>query len=690
MNSTYRSEIDGLRCLSVIAVIVYHANINISGYKIVSGGFLGVDIFFVISGFLITNIFLNEYQTNGSISILDFFIRRVRRILPILYLVLIFTIIGGWIILLPHSLVELSKSLLSTIFFSSNFYFYFYDQTYAAENSLLIPLLHTWSLSIEEQFYVIYPLFAYFFLRKRKFLTFLIFSFFLFFFTSLLIRSFSVDANFYFITSRGWELLAGAISAVYLFRKDSFIETINKIKFLNYLCLFVIIFCLFWFNDKMNLPGILTLFPVLSCCILLINYQNDHIYKILQIPIFVKVGLISYSLYLWHYPIFAFNRVALFSKDNFLIEVFLIIVLFVISFLSFKYVEKPFRDKNLISTKILSLTLLLVFFLLFLVSINIILNKGYLNRIPKILENHYKQNNYRNFSQDDENCHNRLGNKGFCKYRVKDPVGEIYLLGDSQTDAMLSSMIELSKINRYNLIHMSYSGNLFLYDFVIKKKNTNKILYDEKRHYYRYEEIKNSQSNNKIVIINGIYEKYFNDMDTYYKNEKKKLKERSDNLVHKNETNFEVKNRVIKLKKEFKKSIEMILNLPNTKVILVYPTPIPYRDLSQILLNKFNKKRLQSLSRLSNVNHFDDLGKFFNQDYSLSRKYYENINKEVFNFFDQLNYSNIIKIYPEKLLCFSKFKCKVVSNNNLIYFDKIHLSYEGSKLINKKIIEELN
>ena len=688
MKINYRSEIDGLRCLSVISVLIYHANIYLLDFKILSGGFLGVDIFFVISGFLITNIFLKEYYTKGSINIISFFKRRVRRILPVLFLVLSLTLIGSWVILLPHSLVELCKSIISTLLFSSNFYFHFYGQSYGAENSLLVPLLHTWSLSIEEQFYILYPFIAVFFLKKKKFFNFLIFSFFFFFFSSLILRSYSSDANFYFIISRGWELIAGAISSVLIFNNYDIVNKINKLRYLKFFSLLIIITCLLLFSDDMNLPGILTLLPVTASCFMLLNTRKDFVYKMLSFPFVVQIGLISYSLYLWHYPIYAFNRILKLSSDNIIFEIYVIILLFFISFLSYIFFEKPFRNKKKISFKTLSISLIIIFISLMFFSLKIIKNNGYNKRIPKILDNHYKKNNYRNFSQNELACHNRIGNQGFCKYSVDNSKGEIFLLGDSQTDAMLSSFIELSKKENLSITHMSYSGNLFLNDFVLMKKKTGKVYYDEKRHDYRYLAIKNSKAKNKIVIINGIYEKYFNDMDTYYNNGEKKLKVRSDSIVHKDEKNFEKNHRILKLQEGFERSLKMILDIPNTRVVLVYPTPIPYRNLSQDLLNKFNKKRLSSLLNLTRSN-FDNLENDFINNFQISRKYFKEINKKVFDLFDDLQYSNLIKVYPENILCESKLFCKIAINNKLIYFDKIHLSYEGSKLLNQSIIKEL-
>src|SRR6056300_1545896 len=171
MKLTYRPEIDGLRAIAVGAVILNHAPITILGNQPFKGGFIGVDIFFVISGYLITSIILKELVATGSFSFIYFYERRIRRILPALLFVMLASLPFAWMYLLPSSFVDFSKSLLYSLGFSSNFYFHYTGQEYGAESGLLKPFLHTWSLSVEEQYYILFPMvlfitFKYF----RKFL----------------------------------------------------------------------------------------------------------------------------------------------------------------------------------------------------------------------------------------------------------------------------------------------------------------------------------------------------------------------------------------------------------------------------------------------------------------------------------------------------------------------------------------
>ena len=154
----YRPEIDGLRAIAVMAVLLYHAELFIGKTQLFAGGFLGVDVFFVISGYLITSLILTEYQSTGSFSFPNFYERRARRLLPALLTVMLAFLPVGWFVLMPTQLIDFSKSLISSIFFASNLYWNETLHEYGAESALLKPFLHTWSLAVEEQFYILFPI----------------------------------------------------------------------------------------------------------------------------------------------------------------------------------------------------------------------------------------------------------------------------------------------------------------------------------------------------------------------------------------------------------------------------------------------------------------------------------------------------------------------------------------------------
>ena len=159
MKINYRPEIDGLRAISVLAVIFYHADFSLFGHALFQGGFIGVDIFFVISGYLITSLILKEINHTNQFSFKNFYERRIRRILPVLLAIIIISSIVSYFILMPYSLIDYGKSILSVILFSSNIYFWITGSKYGAESEFTKPMLHTWSLSIEEEFYILFPIF---------------------------------------------------------------------------------------------------------------------------------------------------------------------------------------------------------------------------------------------------------------------------------------------------------------------------------------------------------------------------------------------------------------------------------------------------------------------------------------------------------------------------------------------------
>ena len=391
MKLTYRPEIDGLRAIAVGAVIFYHAQITILGHYPFKGGFIGVDIFFVISGYLITSIILKELITTNSFSFKHFYQRRIRRILPVLLFVMMISLPFAWIYLLPSSFIDFSKSILYSLGFSSNFYFHYSGQIYGAESGLLKPFLHTWSLSVEEQYYIIFPIvllviFKYF---RKYIIHILIFGFFI----SLGLADWGsrnhLSFNFYMLPTRVWELLAGSILAYFEINNGhrSKNKTLNLI--LPMIGLLLIGHSILFFNDKMFHPSFYTLSPIIGVCLIIwFSDKNELITKILSTKLFVGVGLISYSLYLWHYPIFAFNRLISFSDNNIIKETLLAIIILVISVLSYLYIEVPYRKKN--DFKKLIFNLSIMSFFLMIMNLSVIFSKG----LDYRFENIYFKNVY--------------------------------------------------------------------------------------------------------------------------------------------------------------------------------------------------------------------------------------------------------------------------------------------------------
>jgi len=397
MKTRYRSEIDGLRAIAVGAVILYHAQISFSGFKIFKGGFIGVDIFFLISGYLITSIILNEIIKTGSFSFKYFYERRVRRILPALIFVMVASFPFAWIYLVPSHLVEFSKSILYSLGFSSNFFFHFSGQIYGALDGLFKPFLHTWSLSVEEQYYIFFPVILI--IIFKYFRIYLIHTLIIGFIISLILAEWTSrnypSISFYFIHTRMWELLAGSILAYFDItkihnKKDKFLSSTLTLFGFS-----LIVYSLLFFDDKILHPSLYTLVPILGVCLIIwFSNKNHLIIKILSSNLFVGVGLISYSLYLWHYPVFAFIKISGLVSGSIISKLYLIPTLFCLSIFSYYYIEKPFRDKK-ISFKKIILYLTISFITLIILNLKIIEENGFATRfgyLKKINENYNPDN----------------------------------------------------------------------------------------------------------------------------------------------------------------------------------------------------------------------------------------------------------------------------------------------------------
>jgi peptidoglycan/LPS O-acetylase OafA/YrhL len=362
MKINYKPHIDGLRAIGVISVIFYHLKISFFNFDLFSGGFLGVDVFFVISGYLITTIIINELNHSNSFSFVNFYLRRARRILPALYLVMLVSIPVALIFLRPAELVNYSNSILYTLIFLSNFFFYNSTTDYGAELSLEIPFLHTWTLSVEEQFYLLFPIFLFFVYKffKEK----------LFIFLSIVAISSLLFAhwahfdhplfNFYFSFSRAWELLAGSLVAYIKLKKKR-----EHHRFLKEVCpfagIFSIFFSIFFFSTELTHPSFFTLFAVIGTCLVIFYTDKPSIvYKCLSINYMVFIGLISYSLYIWHYPVLSFVKIQEFGFDNLITKIVILMFVFFLSVLSYFFVEKIFRNKEIISTKVFIVNIFLI------------------------------------------------------------------------------------------------------------------------------------------------------------------------------------------------------------------------------------------------------------------------------------------------------------------------------------------
>lgn len=343
---SYRPDIDGLRAVAVLSVVIYHIN------KLwMPGGYVGVDIFFVISGFLITRNIWGEME-GGRFSFADFYLRRIRRIAPAFLAMTAVTVLSGTLLLLPDDLLSLARSALWGAFSLSNVYFWRYlDTGYFAESADEVPLLHTWSLGVEEQFYFLWPsllLLALFF-RKRRAAAIAIAA-------VICVASFACGEltnvaaqkfSYYMLPARAGELMVGALLALWTRRMGASTGDMSARALAEALAIVgsgLVVGSLYLLNDSSRFPGINALYPCIGAAMLMMagGMRSRIVGAVLTLRPMVFVGLISYSLYLWHWPILAFIRY-FYGEVEGVHALGAILAMLVLSVLSYRYVELPTR-----------------------------------------------------------------------------------------------------------------------------------------------------------------------------------------------------------------------------------------------------------------------------------------------------------------------------------------------------------
>lgn len=334
----YRPEVDGLRAVAVLPVMLFHA-----GFSWFSGGFVGVDVFFVISGYLITGILIKELS-EGRYSIINFYERRARRILPALTLIVLLCIPFAWMWMTPTEFKLFTESVGTVAIFLSNFLF-LAELGYFASDSEFQPLIHTWSLAIEEQFYVLYPIIlwaAYRFGKTRLALwvtgLLCIVSLVL---CQILIADYPAK-NFFFSPSRFWEILVGSLVALIFMRSGPRANNILAIIGLAMICAAIV-----FYDELTPFPSYYTLLPVLGTALVLaFGAAGTWVARLLSLAPFVWVGLISYSAYLWHQPLFAFTRLRTLGEPSPGVMMILILLSLGLAYCSWRWIETPFRKKG--------------------------------------------------------------------------------------------------------------------------------------------------------------------------------------------------------------------------------------------------------------------------------------------------------------------------------------------------------
>ena len=659
MKLNYRPEIDGLRAVAVLSVIFYHAEFNFAGMYPFKGGFFGVDIFFVISGYLITSLILKELYLTGSFSFINFFERRARRILPVLYLVILVSFFFAYNFLLEGDFNGYKNSIYSAIGFISNIYFYNEELEYFNQKNLLKPFLHTWSLAVEEQFYILFPIFLVLTFRFIK--QYIFFIMVVVFFISFLMANLWVydypQSTFYLLPTRVWELMAGSIIAYFELKNEKplVIGILNKtMPILGFL---LITFAIVFTPDTIPHPSFYTLPPIIGTCLVIwFAKKKDWVTDLLSSNIFVGIGLVSYSLYLWHYPILAFARIQEHNLNY--LPTLLTVLLLILSFsiVSYFFIEQYYRNNARVSRRHL---------LLFLISliVTILLLFEYSYKYPSTTIKYFKYDSSpwnKLKGEDGKRCYERMTN--FCSFGAKHHK-KIFLIGDSQIASLQFDLMKKLKKLDYQYFTLTSGACYYAPDFdVIDSKSKPDARCTSQYQKKRKDLIlKNPGS---FVVIGGnlpvyLSKKYF---DNQMEETRVELYDRD--FIHIN------KNKIFK--DMIKPSILEILN-SGSYVIIIYPIPEPGSHIPK-------KLKILKNSDLTWTETFDKT--------YIKRELFDKRVSEVTKLYDSIKHQNLIRIYPHEVIC-NNDVCKTHDNENIFYIDTVHPSEYFSKIINDKIVRSI-
>jgi peptidoglycan/LPS O-acetylase OafA/YrhL len=472
----YRPDIDGLRAFAVLSVVAFHAFPSL-----VRGGFIGVDVFFVISGYLISAIIF-ENLDKGTFTFSEFYSRRIRRIFPALLLVLIACFAFGWFALFPNEYKQLGKHITASAGFISNFILWneagYFDNTNQTK-----PLLHLWSLAIEEQFYIVWPLLLWF-AWKRKFnlLTITIVIAIATFILNLKGVKQDIVATFYSPQTRFWELLSGSLLAWFtLYKKDSFAIIKSKIdvwlsrivysekqendgsslsNVLSFVGLLLLFYCFWQINKEQSFPGKRALVPVLGAFLIITAGSKAWVNRIvLSNRVVVWFGLISFPLYLWHWPILSFAHIIESEVPSRNIRIAAVVLSIVLAWLTYKLVERPLRFGNYSKFKVTVLVVLMT--ILGYVGFNTYDKDGYeFRKSIKSFVNNKNELIYTPAIDDECLEYTGLGKPLFpyCRFTNANSDETIAVIGDSHAHVAYPGISEYLRSKGINTVLLANSG----------------------------------------------------------------------------------------------------------------------------------------------------------------------------------------------------------------------------------------
>ncbi|MDQ7083867.1 MAG: acyltransferase family protein [Sulfurovum sp.] len=630
----YRSDIDGLRAIAVLSVIIFHLNPHW-----LSGGFLGVDIFFVISGYLITLILTKEIDKTHTINLSHFYTRRIKRIIPALLFMLIPTFIVGFLFLAPSDLLSLSKSMIWAFFSSANIYFFSsIDTGYFASGSHELPLLHLWSLGVEEQFYILWPFVVLLLLRyvhslKNR----IVWSSILFIASLVWAQTLIVSEHsfaYYMLPTRAWELLAGAIVALLVHSGFRAKGLVNEV--MGGLGILVIVLSFIFVSKSDPAPGIASL-PIIIATALLILSGTVHqtiVGRILSMKILVAMGLLSYAAYLWHWPIIAYVHYQ-FIEIDIPMTLFVLLFSFTMATVSYFVIERPLRTNNFKNKKVFVWYFILP--AIVITSISLVTTQAIQNKSSWIFpwkelttltahiqpaDRHQHNCQYRIFKEK------AIYNEERCAYPLGTQKTDAFLIGDSNAAHYLGMVKVFAKEYGFSLQNTSLSACPIVLD---NNFTWIKSIYKVGCTMYTHSILEEAKKYDN-VIVGGIWSEYYEE-EGFQEGFEETIKQLAQNIKY---------------------------------VILLAQAPI-----------------------FKNYNHECEVRRIHIQNLDCATHFNHNLQDERANSFLRKiakQYDNVEYFSIRKQLC-KGISCSPYINDTPVYYNAHHLSLEGSAVIGLEMIK---
>ncbi|WP_415238102.1 acyltransferase family protein [Seleniivibrio woodruffii] len=649
----YRQDIDGLRSVAILPVILYHAGIGAF-----SGGFTGVDVFFVISGYLITTIIFREIES-GTFTLSNFYIRRIKRIFPALFAMIAVTGLISYFVLMPNHFAKFGKSVAAAVFFCANIIFWG-DSGYFDAEAESKPLLHTWSLGVEEQFYIFFPLILMFLARTgfRRLKTIIVSIFVVSFLLNIAFVGRFPEAVFFNLPFRAWELMLGSMLSLGFFPQADG----AKKEFLSVLGLMLIASGMLFIDESTRFPGYAALLPCVGTA-LIIHAEGSAVNRFLSYRPFVWVGLLSYSLYIWHWPVFAFrNYVSAVQIDSFFLSnTFLIPFVFLLAVVSYYIIEKPLRVMKVQNRK--------QFFAYAAASMLVITSAGLYVKFEKGIKSRFSPDVIRSITAkmgglDPKKCFDLkyadIRKERLCRIGDKNAEPSFAMMGDSHALAMSGGMNEQMKL--YGMSGLFFARPTCLPTEESDVLNGTKIQ-ECSDHFKKAIDILESSPEIKTVFITarwGMYAnnvRYLDDSKLYIvkKAEAKVDSVRSDELLYNG-----LKDTITELTQSGKRVV-LIMDVPDIGF------DVPAEAGKYAVMKKIFGEKVGSLD-------YD-----FNSAEHI--KWSEDFKKMVAKLSEEAEFT---VLDPSDYLC-KEGECDIYNGLDPLYFDSNHLSIQGSAYLAEKM-----